>query len=95
MLRSKLFVAGAALCAIAAAVVVSEPVQAGSCVIVTAKARGLSDGLADKRARAKLNRHVKRWAHKNKVTVVRVGLPATACGKGVVAQCTATEKVCS
>jgi hypothetical protein len=95
MLRSKLFVAGAALCALAAAIVVSEPVQAGSCVMVTAKARGLSDGAAGKRASTKLNRHVKRWAHKNKATVVRVGSPATACGKGIVAKCTTTEKVCS
>jgi len=95
MLRSRSFIAGAALCAIAAAIVVSEPVHAGSCIVVTAKARGLSDGAAVKRTSAKLDRHVKRWARKNKAMVVRVGVPATACGKGVVAKCTATEKVCS
>jgi len=95
MLRRTLIAVGAALCAIAVTVVVSEPVQAGSCVMVTAKGRGLSDAAAGKRAAAKLNRHVKRWAHKNKLTTVRVGAPSTACGKGVVAKCMTSKKVCS
>jgi hypothetical protein len=95
MLRTTLIAAGAALCAIAVTMVVSEPVQAGSCVMVSAKGRGLSDGAAGKRADAKLDRHVKRWANKNKLTTVRVGDPSTACGKGMVAKCTASKKVCS
>jgi hypothetical protein len=95
MLRSTLLVAGAALCAIAVTVTISEPVQAGSCVMVAAKGRGLNDGAAGKRADAALNRHVKRWAHKNKLKVVRVGSPVAACGKGVMAKCTASKKVCS
>jgi len=95
MLRSTLIAVGAALCAIAVTVVVSEPVQAGSCAMVTAKGRGLSDVAAGKRAAAKLNRRVKRWAHKNKLTTVRVGAPSAACGKGVVAKCTTSKKVCS
>jgi hypothetical protein len=95
MLRSTLIAIGAAICAIAVTMVVSEPVQAGSCVMVTAKGRGLSDAAAGKRAAAKLDWHVKRWAHKNKLTTVRVGTPSTACGKGVIAKCTTSKKVCS
>jgi hypothetical protein len=95
MLRTTLIAAGAALCVIAVTMVVSEPVQAGSCVMVTAKGRGLSDGAAGKRAATKLDWHVKRWAHKNKLTTVRVGTPSTACGKGIVAKCTTSKKVCS
>jgi len=95
MLRSTLIAIGAALCAIAVTMVVSEPVQAGSCVMVTAKGRGLSDAAAGKRAAAKLNWRVNRWGHKNKLTTVRVGTPSTACGKGIVAKCTTSKKVCS
>jgi hypothetical protein len=85
MLRSTLIAIGAALCAIAVTMVVSEPVQAGSGVMVTAKGRGLSDAAAGKRAAAKLNWRLKRWAHKNKLMTVRVGTPSTACSKGIVA----------
>ena len=48
--------------------------------MVSAKGRGLSDGAAGK-VPTRIP-HLKRWAHENKLTTVRVGDPSTACGKG-------------
>jgi hypothetical protein len=95
MVQSKVLIAGAAVAAMAAFALVSQPVQAGSCVAVSAKARGLGEAAATGRSHKKLDRHVNRWAHKNKLTAVRVGHDATACSKGVaLAVCTTSAKVC-
>ncbi len=96
MVCKKIVVAGATLCAVVAFVAVSQPVYAGSCAMATAKSRGLIKASVDQRATKKLNRHVNRWAHKNKLKAVRVGHEATSCNKGVaLSACTTSVKVCS
>jgi len=95
MIRSKVLIAGAALGVIAAFSAVSQPVYAGSCAIVPVKARGLTEATASNRAQRRLTWRINRWAHKNKLNVVRVGHGPAGCGKGALAVCTATAKVCS
>jgi hypothetical protein len=94
MIQSKVLVAGAALGVIAAFTVVSQPVFAGSCALVSVKARGLTQAAAANRAQKKLTWRINRWAHKNKLNVVRVGYGPAGCSKGALAVCTATAKVC-
>jgi hypothetical protein len=96
MIQSKVVIAGVALGIIAAFGVVSQPVQAGSCVIVSAKARGLGEAAASKRSQARLKHNISHWAHKNKLKTVHVGLAPTSCGKGKAALfvCTSSAKVC-
>ena len=94
MIRSKLLIASAAVVAIAAFIVVSQPVQAGSCAVVTAKGRGLNEAAATGRSAKNLNRHINHWAHRNKLKVVRVGRVSTACAKGPLFVCRSSAKVC-
>ena len=94
MIRSTFLIAGAALSVIAAFVVVSQPVHAGSCALVSAKGRGLSQAAATTRSAKNLNGRINHWAHKNKLTAVRVGRVATACKAGALAVCTSSAKVC-
>ena len=97
MIRRKVVIAGVALGVIVAFVAVSQPVQAGGCVIVSAKARGLGEAAASKRAQAKLMRNINHWAHKNKLATVHTGHAPTSCTKGAggaLFVCTASAKVC-
>jgi hypothetical protein len=94
MIRSKLLIACAAVGAIGAFIAVSQPVQAGSCALVSAKGRGLSEAAATKRSDKNLNAHINHWAHKGKLKAVRVGTAATSCGKGPLFICTTSAKVC-
>lgn len=95
MAYSRFLMPVVALCAAAAFIVVSQPVQAASCAVVTAKARGVNQATAAERSNKKLNRHINRWARKNKLSVVRVGYPATGCTKGAaLAVCMSSATVC-
>jgi hypothetical protein len=95
MIKRKVVIAGVALGVLCAFAVVSQPVQAAGCVVVSAKARGVSELHASQRAQAKLMRHIDRWAHKNKLTTVRSGHAPTHCSKGgALFVCTADAKVC-
>jgi hypothetical protein len=96
MICKKILVAGATVGAVVAFVAVSQPVYAGSCVVATAKSRGLLKASVDQRATKKLNRNVNRWAKKNHLKAVRVGHAATSCNKAVaLSACTTSVKVCS
>ncbi len=91
----KFMIAGAALAAITAYAVASQPVEAGSCVIASAKARGLTEANTTDRSMKKLKRVVNHWAHKNKYTKVKEGKIHTTCTKkGALAVCTSSAKVC-
>ena len=96
MIRRKVVIAGVALGVIVAFAAVSQPVQAGGCVIVSAKARGLGEAAASKRAQAKLMRNINHWAHKNKLATVHTGHAPTSCSKGGAGLflCTSSAKVC-
>jgi hypothetical protein len=94
MIQSKVVIASGALAVIAAFVIALQPVQAGSCVLVSAKARGLGEAAASKRSQAKLTHNINHWAHKNKLNAVRVGHAPTSCGKGPLFVCTSSAKVC-
>jgi hypothetical protein len=50
--------------------------------VVSAKAVGLSQKAASTRVAHKLDRRINRWAHKSKLTTVRVGRAHTTCTKG-------------
>ena len=91
----KLLVAGVALAAVAAFTAVSQPVEAGSCTVASAKARGLDESKVSARSMKQLNHKIKHWAHKNKLTAVRVGHKSTVCSKkGALDVCTSSAKVC-
>src|SRR5262249_7822286 len=77
----KIVIAGVALGAIVAFAAVSEPVQAGGCVLVSAKARGLGEAAASKRSQAKLMHNINHWANKNKLATVHTGPAPTSCSK--------------
>jgi hypothetical protein len=95
MIRGKLLSAGAVFGAIAALIAVSQPVQAGSCAVVTAKGRGLSEAAATTRSAKNLNGRINHWAHKSKLKAVHVGKASTACVKGApLFVCTSSAKVC-
>jgi hypothetical protein len=90
-----LIIASAAVIAVAAFTAVSQPASAGSCVAVSAKGRGLDDAAATKRAQKNLVTRINHWAHKNKVSKVHVGKPATSCAKKFPGSvCKASAKVC-
>jgi hypothetical protein len=92
----KLLVAGIALAAVAAFTTVSQPVEAGSCTVASAKARGLDQSKVTARSLKQLKHKVNHWAHKNKLTVVKEGHASTACSKkGGLTVCTSKAKVCS
>ena len=93
----KIVIAGVALGAIVAFAAVSQPVQAGGCVLVSAKARGLGEAAASKRSQAKLVHNISHWAHKNKLATVHTGHAPTSCSKGKAGAlflCTSSAKVC-
>jgi hypothetical protein len=97
MIQRKVVIAGIALGVVVAFAAVSQPVQAGGCVIVSAKARGLGEAAASKRAQAKLMRNINHWAHKNKLSTVHSGHLPTSCSKGkggALFVCDSSAKVC-
>lgn len=93
MIRT-LLIASAAIFVVAAYTAATEPVQAGSCAVVSAKARGLTEAAASTRSQKKLNHHINHWAHKQGLKVVRVGHGDTSCKKGALFVCTSAAKVC-
>jgi len=94
MLR-KVLVVSMALAAIAAFSVVSQPVAAGSCVVLSEKAIGLKQAETAARAQKQLNRKIEHWKTKNGYKFVRTSKTSTDCGKkGGLVSCTATAKVC-
>ena len=93
----KIVIAGVALGAIVAFAAVSQPVQAGGCVLVSARARGLGEAAASKRSQAKLVHNISHWAHKNQLATVHTGHAPTDCSKskaGALFFCTSSAKVC-
>ena len=72
MILRKVVIAGIALGAIAAFAVVSQPAEAGGCVVVSAKTRGVVEAGANKRSHDKLTRHINHWAKKNGLKTVHV-----------------------
>ena len=61
----KFLIAGTALAAIAAYSVASQPVEAGSCIVASAKARALNDAKATDKSMKHLKHVISHWAHKN------------------------------
>ena len=94
MILRKVVIAGIALGAIAAFAVVSQPAEAGGCVVVSAKTRGVIEAGANKRSHDKLTRHINHWAKKNGLKTVHVGYAQTSCTKGPVFVCTVSAKAC-
>ena len=91
----KLLVAGVALAAFAAFTTVSQPVQAGSCAVVSAKARGLNESKVSARSLKDLKHKVNHWAKKNKLKLVKEGPASTVCAKkGALTVCKSSAKVC-
>jgi hypothetical protein len=91
----KILVAGTALAALAAFTVVSQPVEAGSCSVLSAKARGLDETKVSKKSSKQLTRKINHYAHKNKITTVHVGVVSTVCSKkGPLEVCKSSAKVC-
>jgi hypothetical protein len=91
----KLLVAVFALAAIAAFTTVSHPVEAKSCAVASAKARGLDASKVSARSLKQLKHKVSHWAHKNKLKVVKEGHASTVCSKkGALTVCTSSAKVC-
>ena len=60
MILRKVVIAGIALGAIAGFAVVSQPAEAGGCVVVSAETRGVVAAGANKRSHDKLTRHINR-----------------------------------
>jgi hypothetical protein len=94
MILRKVVIAGIALGAIATFAVVSQPAEAGGCVVVSAKTRGVIEAGANKRSHDKLTRHINHWAKKNGLKTVHVGYAQTSCTKGPVFVCTVSAKAC-
>ena len=94
MLRRLLF-ACTAFAALAVFTVASQPVEAGSCTVLTENAIGLKQADAADRAKKQLKRKINRWADKNGYKAVQTIKSAILCTKkGGLAQCTASAKVC-
>lgn len=94
MLR-KLLVASTAVAAISAFLLVSQPVEAGSCTLLSEKAIGLKQSETSGRALKQLNRKANHWAKKSGYKSARISKVATACKKkGAIYHCTAAAKVC-
>ena len=94
MLR-RLLVASTAFAALAVFTVVSQPVEAGGCKILSEKAIGVKQSDTADRAQKQLKRKINHWAEKNGYKVVRVGNTSTLCTKkGAIARCTSSAKVC-
>ena len=94
MTLCRVVIAGVALGAIGAFAVVSQPAQAGGCVVVSAKTRGVVEAGANKRSHDKLTRQINHWAKKNGLKAVHVGYAQTSCSKGPVFVCSVSAKVC-
>jgi hypothetical protein len=93
MIRT-LLVASSALAVVAAVALATQPVEA-ACGVATAKARGLDEASVSARSADKLTRKINHWAHKNDLSVVKVGPTATSCtDKGALTVCTSTARVC-
>ncbi len=91
----KFLIAGAALAALGAYTLASQPVEAGSCVVAAGKGRGLDQAKAADRSLKHLKHVVNHWAHKNKYKVVKEGKASTACSKkGGLVVCKSSAKVC-
>jgi hypothetical protein len=94
MIRN-LLVAGIALAAVVAFTTASQPVQAGSCAVASAKARGLNESKVSARSLKNLKHKVNHWAKKNKLKLVKEGHASTVCSKkGALTVCTSSAKVC-
>ena len=75
--------------------VASQPVEAGSCTVASAKARALNETKATEKSMKHLKHVISHWAHKNKDKVVKEGKSHTTCTKkGALAVCTSSAKVC-
>ena len=92
----KILVASTALAAIAAFTVATEPVNArGSCVVLAAKGRGVDEAKTSARSLKHLTNKINHYAHKNKLSSVRVGSRSTVCSKtGGLDVCKSSAKVC-
>lgn len=91
----KFLIAGAALAAIAAYPVASQPVEAGSCAVVTGKGRALDEAKATEKSLKHLKHVVNHWAHKNKNKSVKEAKVKTTCAKkGPLVVCKSSAKVC-
>ena len=91
----KFLIAGTALAAIAAYSAASQPVEAGSCIVASAKARALNDAKATDRSMKHLKHVISHWAHKNKDKSVKEAKAKTACTKkGPLVVCKSSAKVC-
>jgi len=92
----KILVASTALAAIAAFTVATEPVNArGSCVVLAAKGRGLDEAKTSARSLKHLTNKINHYAHKNKLSSVRVGSRSTVCSRtGGLDVCKSSAKVC-
>lgn len=67
----KFLIAGTALAAITAYSVASQPVEAGSCIVASAKGRALNDAKATDKSMKHLKHVISHWARKNKDKVVK------------------------
>jgi hypothetical protein len=91
----KFLIAGAALAAIGAFALASQPVEAGSCAVVTGKGRALSEAKASEKSLKHLKHVVNHWAHKNKDKSVKEGKASTTCAKKAgLFVCKSSAKVC-
>ncbi len=92
MIRNLLIV-GAAIAALGVVSTLPQPAEAGATVL-SAKARGLKEAEVTTRSEKKLTSKINRWAHKNKLTAVKVGKTKTSCtAKGPLTTCTSSAKV--
>jgi hypothetical protein len=91
----KILVVATAVAAIAAYAAVTQPVQAGSCAVLSAKSPGLKEAAASGRSQKRLTARINHWAHKQGLKAVRVGTASTVCKKGTaLVVCTTSAKVC-
>jgi hypothetical protein len=91
----KILVAATAVAAIAAYAAVTQPVEAGSCAVLSAKSPGLKEAATSGRSQKKLAAQINHWAHKQGLKAVRVGTVSTACKKATaLVMCTSSAKVC-
>jgi len=91
----KFLIAGAALAAIAAYSVASQPVEAGSCAVVTGKGRALDEAKATEKSLKHLKHVVNHWAHKKKDKSVKEAKAKTTCAKQrPLVVCKSSAKVC-
>jgi hypothetical protein len=91
----KILVGCTAIAAIAAFTIVAQPVEAGSCTVLSAKGRGVDETNASTRSVKHLTNKVNHYAHKNKLSSVKVAPRSTVCSKKAgLTVCTSSTKVC-